>query len=75
MSAAIDDKNAAIFVTCNMKKPWEDDGKQRLEEDVPRIEKGKMDKPTKHVVNEDLTRALETSAKKSLLGMLCISFT
>jgi hypothetical protein len=29
MSAAIDDENAAIFATYNMKKPWEDDGKQR----------------------------------------------
>ncbi|KAJ6904718.1 hypothetical protein NC652_022675 [Populus alba x Populus x berolinensis] len=34
-----------------------------------------MDKPAKHVVHEDLTRAPETSAKKSLLGMLCIPFT
>ena len=41
MLAAI---NAAIFATFNIKKPWEDIGKQRLEEDVPLHWKGKKDR-------------------------------
>jgi len=71
MLAAI---NAATFATFNMKKPWEDIGKQRLEEDAPLHRKGKkdrnkgegMDNLTKYVVSEDLTRAPQTSSPKNL---------
>ena len=79
MLAAI---NAAIFATFNTKKPWEGIGKQRLEEDAPLHRKGKndrnkggegMDSPTKYVVNEDLTRAPQTSSTKNLFSA-CYTF-